>query len=144
MRCLLLLILCAYGAQQLCAVGARAAVVDVRLDGTTFSPAVVHVRVGDQVRFSWDSDELHSTNEVSSEAASMACTLLPPPPLGGGYQHASSLGGTLLTAPFTSAGTHFHICQVHCHSNGMRGQVVVEAAAATDTCVCNGSHGVRR
>ena len=79
----------------------------VTLDGTTFSPASITIKVGETVTWKWGS----GTHDVKSGAA---CTT------DGKFDSGNPVAGGTFEQKFDKAGTFDYFCSVHCGS-GMVG-----------------------
>jgi hypothetical protein len=79
-----------------------------------FSPAVVNIKAGDQVTWTWGSTDHSSTSGAGCAANGL-------------WDSAVLSGGSLFSFTFTNAGNYPYFCSVHCAS-GMTGEVNVAPA----------------
>ena len=86
--------------------------------GTTFSPAVITINLGDSVKFTLAST--HNAVEVSQATWNANGTTA----LSGGFS-TSFGGGLVLPANLTMVGTHYYVCTNHA-SMGMKGTIIVQ------------------
>lgn len=84
----------------------------VTVEGNTFAPGTITIKVGETVKWKWGSS-VH--NVVSGKSCSPD----------GRFSSGDPVAGGTFEQQFTTAGTYDYFCSVHCAA-GMVGQVVVQ------------------
>ena len=88
----------------------------INVSGSTFSPSVLNIQIGDSVQF--NSNSSHPVLEVSESTYNSNENT----PLSGGFYFSDGVG----KISYNVASTHYYVCEIH-YALGMKGKIIFSA-----------------